>query len=56
MDGLIGKIGEIRKNHAFYYARKERMNADIVRIIDELEPAVIETISLHVEWETSGSW
>jgi enoyl-CoA hydratase/carnithine racemase len=49
MDEVLAFAKGLKKKRAFYYAQKERMNADIIRIIDELDPAVIETSPLTVE-------
>lgn len=32
----------LNKNRLYYKAQKERMNADIIRVIDEIDPAVLE--------------
>ncbi len=39
----------LKKKRAYYYAQKERMNGDIIRIMDELDPDVIESSPLTVE-------
>ena len=49
MDEVLSFAKGLKKTRAFYYAQKERMNADIIRIIDEVDPAVIETSKLSVE-------
>jgi len=49
MDEALAFARGLKKTRAFYHAQKERMNADIIRIIDEVDPAVIETSKLAVE-------
>lgn len=48
MDEVLAFAKGLNKKRAFYSAQKERMNADIIRIIDEIDPAVIETSTLSV--------
>ncbi len=43
MDKTLAFAGSLDKNRTFYGAQKERMNADIIRIIDEVDPAVLDT-------------
>jgi enoyl-CoA hydratase/carnithine racemase len=38
----------LNKNRLFYGAQKERMNSDIIRIIDEIDPDVINTGKINV--------
>ena len=52
MDELMPEVlafaKSLRKNRAFYSAQKERMNRGIIRIMEEEDPAVIETGKISV--------
>jgi len=52
MDELMGETlafaKSLKKGRAAYHAQKERMNADIIRIMDELDPPVISTGRISV--------
>ncbi|MBN2298019.1 MAG: enoyl-CoA hydratase/isomerase family protein [Deltaproteobacteria bacterium] len=48
MDETITFAGGLKKKRAFYGAQKQRMNADIVRIIDEVDPGVLDTGRISV--------
>ncbi|HHO76674.1 MAG TPA: enoyl-CoA hydratase/isomerase family protein [Deltaproteobacteria bacterium] len=48
MDETLAFAGGMKKKRAFYGAQKQRMNADIVRIIDEVDPGVLDTGRISV--------
>jgi enoyl-CoA hydratase/carnithine racemase len=48
MDEVLAFARGLKKNRASYYAQKERMNSDIIRIIDEIDPDVINTGKINV--------
>jgi len=49
MDEVLVFARGLKKNRASYCVQKERMTADIIRIIDEVDPAVFETTKMSVE-------
>jgi enoyl-CoA hydratase/carnithine racemase len=48
MDEVIAFAKGLKKSRAAYYGQKERMNADIVRIVDEIDPAVLRKGKISV--------
>jgi Delta3-Delta2-enoyl-CoA isomerase len=48
MNEVLAFAGSINKKRLYYHAQKQRMNAEIVRIMEEEDPAVIETGKISV--------
>ncbi len=45
---VVNFAGSLKKNRRYYLAQKERMNASIIRIIDEEDPAVLDEGRIQV--------
>jgi Delta3-Delta2-enoyl-CoA isomerase len=48
MDDAVAFAKSLKKRRAAYLAQKERMNADIIRIIDEVDPPVVGSGKISV--------
>jgi len=48
MDEVLAVARSVKKKRSYYYAQKQRMNAEIVRIMEEQDPAVIDTGRISV--------
>ncbi len=47
MPGVMGFAKGLNKDRKFYLAQKERMNASIVRVMDEEDPKVLDKARIH---------
>jgi hypothetical protein len=48
MPAVMAFAKSLHKNRKYYLAQKERMNAPIIKIIDEEDPQVIEAARIQV--------